>query len=163
MSPTELAESNLKSVMKIKSATLYNPYEGQECGRQLGETVEEFIQRLPPSTTASITLTTANAGGVPWIFIANPFRNPPKVHSGDKQHELANEGPPDENSDWAQFVIRGGNILDELGSIEKEIEKRKVGQAKASITKAVNIEKEAIVQKLLDTAVELHCTSGKVS
>ena len=161
-SPTELAESNVKSVVTVKSATLYNPYEGQACGRQLGETVEEFIQRLPPSTTASITSMTAGAGGVSWIFIANPFRKPPEVHPKYEQHELGNEGSPDESSDWAQFVIRGGNILAELSSIKKEIEKKKAGQAKASITKVVNIQKEATVQNLLDMAVELHCTSGKV-
>lgn len=163
ISPTELAESNLKSVVAVESATLYNPYEGQVCGRQLGETVEEFIQRLPPSTTAPITSMTANAEVVPWIYIANPFRKPPMVHSAHKQYELAKEGLPDENSDWAQFVTRGGYILAELSSVKNEIEKKKAGQAKASITKAVNIQKEAIVKKLLDTAVEMHCTSGKVS
>ncbi len=42
------------------------------------------------------------------------------------------------------------------------IEIEKVGKVKQTITKAINPEKEKIVKDLLDTAVELHCTSGKV-
>jgi hypothetical protein len=162
LSLTETANSNAKSAVAVKSATLYNPYEGQECGRQLGETVEEFLRRLPPSTTASTASMTAGAEGIPWIYIANPFRKPPKIPSEYKQHELANEGPPDENSDWAQYVVRGETILAELTSIKNEIEKKRAGQAKATITKAINAQKAVIVQRLLDTAAELHCTSGKV-
>lgn len=162
LSPTEIADSNVKSAVELKTVTLYNPYEGQACGRQLGETVEEFLQRLPPSTTASSTSLTAGGGGIPWIFIANPFRKPPRIRSEYKQHELANEGPPDDDSDWARYVVRGGTILAELASIKHETEKEMAGQTKATITRAINAQKEAIVQKLLDTAVELHCTSGKV-
>lgn len=156
-----MVPSKLKETKPAEATTLYNPYEGQLCGRQLGETVEAFLQRLPPSTTLGTM--DAGAASIPWIFIANPFRKPPKAHSEYKQYELANEGPPDENSDWGAFVGRGGAILNQLTSIKSEIQKKKFGQAKATITKAINIEKEAMVQKLLDTAVELHCTSGKVS
>lgn len=156
-----MAISNEKKTKPAEAATLYNPYEGQLCGRQLGETVEAFLQRLPPSTTMGTM--DAGAASIPWIFITNPFRKPPKAHSEYKQHELANEGPPDEKSAWGRFVGRGGAILDQLTSIKNEIQKNKTGQAKATITKAINTQKEAMVQKLLDTAVELHCTSGKVN
>lgn len=155
---TEIANANVKSAVAVKAAPLYNPYEGQLCGRQLGESVEYFLERLPPSITHTTTSMTARAGGIPWIYIANPYRKSPKNDSG----ELANEGPPDENSDWPQFVVRGGDILEELTSIKNDIEKKKTGQARAAITRAINIERDVIVQKLLDTAVQLHCTSGKV-
>jgi hypothetical protein len=143
MSLTEMADTEMIDIDSQSAAKLYNPYEGHRSGRQLGETVEEFLQRLPPSTTPSV-LTAGPERGVPWIYIAN-------------------EGPPDENSDWAQYVVRGGAILAELASIKTKIEQERFGQAKGSITKAFNLQKESIVQKLLDCAVELHCTSGKVS
>jgi hypothetical protein len=152
-SPTAMAEANLKTTVKKKEATLYNPYEGQFCGRQLNETVEEFLQRLPPQTTPVSDL-------VPWIFIANPYRKAPNAEDGQ---EIKGEGPPEEESDWAQFVVLGGNMLEELTGIRHDIEKEKPGKAKATVTKAYNPHKDLIVQKLLDTAAELHCTSGKVT
>jgi hypothetical protein len=157
--PTEIANSNTRLTKEEKPVTQHNPYEGKLCGRQLNETVEEFLQRIPPSTTA----TTEGPEGIPWIFVANPYIKPPKADPEYKQYELPNEGPPDEESDWAQYVIRGGILLKELTSIMHEIERTKSRQAKATITKAINIQKEMVVQKLLDTAVELHCVSGKAS
>lgn len=147
----------MSTAMEKKEATLYNPYEGQRrSARQLGETVEEFLQRLPPATTQVSPLT-------PWIFIANPYRKAP-TRSGeeDVQGGITDEGPPEEDSDWAKFVVLAGNLLEELTGIRHDIEKKKAGKAKATITRAVNIEKDKIVRKILDTATELRCTSGKV-
>ena len=151
-----MANSNVTSATESKSATLYNPYEGQFCGRQLGESVQEFLERLPPATSQASEI-------LPWIFIANPFRKAPTSTQGDSSKgKLAAEAPEDEDSDWAQFVVLGGKLLEELTSLKHEIEKKKAGQAKGTITKAVNVQKEMIVQKILGTAVDLHCTSGKV-
>jgi hypothetical protein len=152
---TEIANANMENAKAMKAVTLYNPYEGQLAGRQLTETVEEFLERLPPATT-QVT------DPVPWIYIANPYRKAPKKEEHE-QKGISGEAPPDEESDWAQFVVLAGNLLEELTTMRHSIEKQKAGQAKATITKAVNIQKDKIVKKLLDTAVELHCTSGKVS
>lgn len=151
---TEIANANMESAKVMKAATLYNPYEGHFAGRQLTETVEEFLERLPPAATQVTEQ-------VPWIYIANPYRKAPKEEVDKK--EISGEAPPDEESDWAQLVVLGGNLLEELTTIRHSIEKQKAGQAKATITKAVNIQKDKIVKKLLDTAVELHCITGKVS
>jgi len=151
---TEIANANLENATVTKAATLYNPYEGAFSGRQLGETVDEFLERLPPATTPITDI-------VHWIYIANPYRKAPK--RDEHEQNESDEAPPDEESDWARFVVLGGNLLEELTTIRHTIEKQKAGKAKAIITRAVNPEKEMIVKKLLDTAVELHCTSGKVS
>ena len=111
------------------------------------------MERLPPATT-SVSDT------IHWIYIANPYR---KARKRDEHEKESDEAPPDEESDWAQFVVLGGNFLEELTTIRHAIEKQKLGKPKAAITRAVNPEKDKIVKKLLDTAVELHCTSGKVS
>jgi hypothetical protein len=55
------------------------------------------------------------------------------------------------------------NLLQELTGLKHSIEKENVGKAKAGITRAVNVEKEKIVKRLLDTAIECRCTTGKVS
>ncbi|KAE9369364.1 DUF1917-domain-containing protein [Stipitochalara longipes BDJ] len=149
---TEIANTNLKNAKVVKAATLYNPYEGSLSGRQLGESVDEFLERLPPATTSVTEI-------IPWIYIANPYRKALKRDGHDQKE--SDEAPPDEESDWAQFVVRGGNLLKELTTTRHTIEKEKVGKPKMAITRAVNLEKDKIVKKLLDTAVELHCTSGK--
>ena len=149
---TEIANANMEIAVEKKEATLYNPYEGlRGCARQLGETADEFLERLPPATTQQTVIT-------PWIFIANPYRKAP-TRSGEGG--VLEEGPPEEDSDWAQFGVLAGNLLEELTGIRHDIEKREVGKAKATITKKVNVEKEKIVRKILDTAIDLHCTSGK--
>lgn len=146
----------MSASMERVTATLYNPYEGSNCGRQLGETVEEFLTRLPPATTR-VSPTT------PWIYIANPFRKAPtRKRDKNAEGDLAEEGPPSEDSDWAQFVVLGGNLLEELTGIRHAVEKQKTGDAKGRTTKAFNVEKDKTVSKILDKATELHCTSGKV-
>lgn len=144
----------MQSANVRKAATLYNAYEGNFAGRQLTETVDDFLERLPPATTQVTDL-------VPWIYIWNPYQKASKREEHDHK-EVTEEVPQDEESDWAQLVVLGGNLLEELTTIRHTIEKQKSGQAKAAVTKAVNIQKDKIVKKLLETAVELHCTSGKV-
>ncbi|TVY83098.1 UPF0696 protein-like protein [Lachnellula suecica] len=148
---TETADASLASGTIEKAATMYNPYEGSDCGRQLGESVDEFLQRLPPSTT------TQDSDRTPWIFIANPYRKAPKPGN---ENALA-EGPPDDDSEWAKFVTIGNNLLQELVILRNQIEKEKPNSAKATVTRAVNVQRDVIVKQLLDYAIDLHCTSGK--
>ena len=140
--------------------TLYNSYEGspyQNCARQLGETVEEFLSRLPPATTRVST-----EPWRPWVFIANPFRKAParKRELGVDKKPL-DEGPPEEGSKVAKFEVLGGNLLEELKGIRQGIQMTIAGRDKNQIMQAVNVEKNNIVRKILDTATELHVTSGK--
>lgn len=158
----EISRHNQKTAPNKNKIKPYNPYEGQSCGRQLNETVPEFLNRLPPETTPWSLNT-------PWIYIANPFRKKPsqtmlnsvkiKSENIDDQSE---EGAMAEECDWAQFVVKGGRLLDELRRMRSDIEKENPGKAKATITKRLNPLKEELVQKILSLAVELKCTSGKV-
>jgi len=119
---------------------LYNPYEGSVCGRQLDETVDEFLNRLPP-------LTTPQCEQVPWIFIANPYQDAPSVMEGEET-----------SGQWASFVNRGGRLLLELRTFQVELNKR---EEKGKL-KMYNTQREKVVKQLRDIAVELKCTSGKV-
>ena len=76
--------------------------------------------------------------------------------------DFTDEGPPNDHSEWGKFVAKGHKALEELTIVKNTIEKKRVKQSKAAITKAVNVEKDTIVKQLLDSAAELHCTSGKV-
>lgn len=153
VSLVSIAEANLKSPVMEKAAMLYNPYEGVFSGRQLTETIEEFVERLPPQTTQGSLLDD-------WIWIANPFRKAQAAK--ESKSNITGEGPPDEASDLSQFVVRGNRLLEELTVIKNEIGK-KSGVTKTAINRAITTEKDAIVQKILQTATELHCTAGKAS
>ncbi|KAI9643217.1 hypothetical protein NHQ30_007833 [Ciborinia camelliae] len=147
---TEKADANVAQSLASPppKVTLYNPYAGQVCAWQLDESVESFLQRLPPRITPQ-------SQSIPWIFIANPFRKAPK---GIAVNE---EAPPAEDSNWARCVSEGNRLLQELTTLGNTIEKQNAGKSSIVITRLVNKEKEIIVQKILDTAIECRCTSGK--
>lgn len=152
----EIADANLELMKGKKEAQLSNPYQGLSYARQLEETAEVFLQRLPPSRTPLSQET-------PWIFVANPFRMVEKrIKEEDKGTDLAVEGPPDDESEWSKFVVRGNKLLEKLKVVENEINKDNFGKAKGIITKKINVERDKIVEEILDAAVKLHCTSGKV-
>ena len=152
------AQENLDKAVSSQTAILYNPYEGRFSGRQLGESIDEFLQRLPPATTTQ-------SNEIPWVYIANPHRDPPKSRKlgGFKPEFGQEEAPVTEEEDWPQFVVTGGKLLEDLRQTRHDIEKRLVGKAKQTITKALNPRKEETVKKLLDTATKCRCTSGKES
>jgi hypothetical protein len=147
-----IASAAQKAAKATKTVTLYNPYEGYRGGRQLGETVDEFLERLPPQTTTTQL--------VDWIYIANPYRKAPKR----TDEQMAKEGPLEEESDWAEFVRRGGELLEELTRRRHSVEKQMSEKSKASVSRAFNQlgYREETVKKILDTAAKLHCTNGKV-
>lgn len=106
---TEIADINLAETMameeKTKTVKLHNPYEGRTAGRQLSETVEQFLRRLPPATTQVSHET-------PWIFIANPFA--PRDDINPELDEAEVDHTPDDGTNWAQFTVLGRNLLEEL-------------------------------------------------
>ncbi|TEY42349.1 hypothetical protein BOTCAL_0393g00080 [Botryotinia calthae] len=109
---TEKADANVAQALANpeSKATLYNPYAGQVCAWQLDESIESFLQRIPPRTT-EVTPST------PWIFVTNPFRKAPKGIA------VNDEAPPGENTDWAKCVTEGNRLLDELITLRNTIEK----------------------------------------
>ncbi|KAL8915430.1 MAG: hypothetical protein Q9172_006865 [Xanthocarpia lactea] len=116
---------------------LYNPYEGSICGRQLNETVEEFLKRLPP-------LTTTVSSEYPWIFIANPH---------------ATSRPTDR--DQTRFMKVAERMLDAFSKKKNEIEASMAGKPKGSVTRKLTPLRKALESDLLAAAKEKHCTSGK--
>ncbi|KAL8771779.1 MAG: hypothetical protein Q9209_002970 [Squamulea sp. 1 TL-2023] len=116
---------------------LYNPYEGSICGRQLNESVEEFLKRLPP-------LTTTVSSEYPWIFIANPH---------------ATSRPTDKNQ--TSFMKAAEEMLRDFSEKNNEIEASMAGKAKASVTRKLTPLRKALENDLLAAAKKRHFTSGK--
>ncbi|QSZ31325.1 hypothetical protein DSL72_000888 [Monilinia vaccinii-corymbosi] len=147
---TEKADASVAQALASPppKVTRYNPYEGLICAWQLDETVEAFLKRSPPRATQASAL-------IPWIYVANPFR---KVSKGIA---VDDEAPPDEDGDWGKCVTEGNRLLEELTTARNVIQKQNSGKSTIEINQLINKEKETIVGKILDMAVECRCTSGK--
>jgi hypothetical protein len=151
-----LMEISAQALLRAKikeTPKLYNPYEGHFCAKQLSETVDEFLTRLPPATTPISNL-------MPWIFIANPYWEA-KQTTLNREGPGA-EGPPVEGSDWTEFGYRGRSLLKDLASLRERVEEENAGKGKGAITKLFNTRREMIVGSLLEAAVRYKCTAGKV-
>ena len=119
--------------------------------------MEDFLERIPPATTPV-------GNEVHWIWVANPYGKASRgLDRGESQEALNAEGPNDEEMDLDRFRVLGRRTLEELKSIRLHTEMRRVGDTKATTQKANNFQRDMIVRKLLDTAVECHVASGKVS
>jgi len=103
--------------------------------------VDEFLKRLSP-------LTTAQCEQVPWIYIANPYRDSLSIREEGEISGL-----------WASFVERGSSLLFDLRTFQANLNKREV----EGKIKAYNDQQKNVVKEIQDAAVELQCTSGKVS
>lgn len=150
----ELAEENVKTQKVKKIVKLYNPYEGRVDSRQLTETIDEFVKRLPPATTLV-------SSDVQWIWIANPYRKAMKEANQDAGSHMK-EAPPDEKADQKGFEIIARDLLEGLTNKRLDLEKKNPGKAKGTITKLLKADQDRIVKEILATAKTLHITCGKV-
>lgn len=94
---------------------LRNLYEGDAAAKQLNESVDEFLHRLPPSSS-----TWADVG--PWIWVANPH----------VPHHPVRE-------DFAELTKRGSRLLDEFAAFRTAAGKgsRAVKPARERLEKAL--------------------------
>ncbi|KAI4260879.1 MAG: hypothetical protein LQ352_000034 [Teloschistes flavicans] len=132
-----IAATSHKIAEAVSAKPLYNPYEGHISGRQLAESVEDFLQRLPP-------LTTRVSVEYPWIYVANP---------------CAGSRPTDR--DGAGFTPPAEALLQEFTEKREAIEIRMKGKAKGSITRKLTPLRQGLEEKLLTLARETRFTSGK--
>lgn len=120
------------------SARPYNPYEGDPSAKQLAETVEEFLSRLPPSTT------TLASTGYPWIWIANP-------HSTYRP-----SGP-----DVAGYRSAGLAMFSEYLDVKHELESKNPTKSSAAINRMLSPTRDRLEQSLIQLAQDKKVTTGK--
>jgi hypothetical protein len=123
-----------------KEAKLYNPYDGLENAWQLTETVDEFLDRVPPLTH---TLEDEH-----WIWIANPHV--------PKRNALVDE----EDETFADFVHRGQKLLDDYREQKEQL--LNTGLSGLSVMKRLTPEREEMKTAIFELATKCHITSGKV-
>lgn len=145
-----MAASAKRTKAESASVVLSDRFQGKWCGRQLSETVDEFLQRLPPASSEQ-------SGELPWIWIANPFI-PYHPRDPTKEPEDEEEGP-----DMNSMYIEGLNRLEELEGAIFQIRQRGAGQPAAVIAREISKERDKTVMEIQKMAIRLRCTSGKVS
>jgi hypothetical protein len=114
----------------------YNPWEGDEMAKQLDETLDTFLSRLPPSTT------TVTSG--PWIWIANPFFSQRRLQS-----------------DIAGFKTSGNELLQQYMHRKANFEAQNPGRPPSSITRMLNADREWLERSIIDLAKSKGLTDGK--
>jgi hypothetical protein len=114
----------------------YNPWEGDEMAKQLDETLDAFLARLPPSTT------TVTSG--PWIWIANPFSS---------QRPLQN--------DVAGFKTTGNELLEEYLNRKVKVQAKNPGKLPGSITRTLQADRDWLEKSIVDLAKSKGMTNGK--
>lgn len=119
-------------------ATLYNPYEGFENGRQLSETIPQFAKRLSP-------LTYSSPDG--FIWIANPFLR--RRDQGE--------------ADLQGFFRLAEGAFENFMTRKKEIVAADPGKPQGTITRKLKPDRENLKQAICEAAVHTGLTSGKVS
>jgi len=124
----------------IRHSNLYNPYEGVRSAWQLTETVDEFLERVPPLFH--------RLENVPWIWIANPHT--------PKKSKVVEE----EDQTFVDFVSGGRFLLD--GYMEHKEQLLATGVSATTAEKRLTGEREIMRSSIFELATRCQVTSGKV-
>jgi hypothetical protein len=146
-------QSNPFAQIAFPGVTFSDRFKDVWCGRQLSETVDDFLLRLPPATTEV-------SNDVPWIWIANPYE-PVHVILEDSDNEPTGE-EEGEKPNVNKMYIHGLNILQEFESSRFQIRQNGAGKPPGVIAREISREKDRTVMEIQKLAIELKCTGGKV-
>jgi Domain of unknown function (DUF1917) len=134
--PPQVAPAGTPMELDATPHKRYNPWEGDEMAKQLDETLDTFLSRLPPSTT------TVTSG--PWIWIANPFFSHSRLQS-----------------DVAGFKTSGNELLQQYMHRKANFEAQNPGRPPNSITRMLNADREWLERSIIDLAKSKGVTDGK--
>ncbi len=104
--------------------------------KQLSETLDRFLTRLPASTT------TVESG--PWIWIANPFSSHRPLRS-----------------DVGGFKTSGNELLEDYLNRKTKVEEQNPGKPPGTITRKLKLDREWLEQSIIDLAESKGMTCGK--
>ena len=142
MEEARLARRGPRKRTPSPARVLFNPGQGSPDAWQLGESVDDFVRRLPPLSTSVFTCA--------WIWAHNPhfdIRDKNKVVS----HRVD------------EFRSRGSELLGHSLQTRQQLQGNNLHGPKAALTKSLNGESKALQQRISDLAVECGILSGKVS
>jgi hypothetical protein len=125
---------------KAKQATttpeLKNPYEGDIAARQLNESVDEFLKRMPVLKHPFVG---------PWLWIAN-------FHAKGQSF--------DENRNETDFIKKGQTLLRSYD--EKRLQMEIEGLTPITITRRLGPSRQQLKKDILETATNCGLVCGKV-
>ncbi|KAF9873606.1 hypothetical protein CkaCkLH20_09065 [Colletotrichum karsti] len=138
----------------VDSKRLHNPYAGVPYAWQLTETVDAFLDRLPPETTEG-------SEEIPWIFICNPYIPRKDRLSAQNQFSKGNEdeAPEEEGSQLDTLIEGGTERLNILRHFTNDIQRTPT--SKAARRADINDEKKQAVQDILALAHACKVKAGK--
>ncbi|KAJ4388162.1 hypothetical protein N0V93_008769 [Gnomoniopsis smithogilvyi] len=153
-------KSESSSTSPAPATQLHNPYEGQYCcAKQLNETIEGFLSRLPPATTNVDS-------DIPWIYVANPYI--------PRQDRGGEEAPVEFGADLGKFIEGGEKRLEMCSDFVRVLEARPAigrgggrggggrgGPTKAMMSREIAKEKAECVDDILMLAKVLKVATGK--
>jgi hypothetical protein len=123
----------------LPNGRLHNPYEGQPGARQLSESIEHFLSRLPPSTTD-------RRPGLDWVRISNPY-TPPGQGQALTQFRKGGEERLALFTDFEQMATASGA--------------KTTGRALTALKKEVVNERRETIEDLRDLAAACNIVTGK--
>lgn len=170
--PSLFSSSSAGAATTSSSSTaarkLHNPYEGlTTCAKQLSESPQAFLSRLPPSTTD------CDPVSLPWIYVANPFIPRCQVHHDNQQREEP-EAPAEAGMQLGAFMEGGRERLELLGDFVSKVEpgssllrqggfgKAPAGPKGAVMNREMKQARDSAVSDLLMLARMLKVRTGKV-
>lgn len=126
------------STPPMPPAKLHNPYEGRVDSWQLGESITDFTNRLPPVTS--------RIGDVgPWIWVANPY----------PEHQ-------DKSRRTGEFKEAGDELLRKFRETKSRVEVDNPGKARGIITRELTSDMESLKEQIKELARSTGVLSGKV-
>jgi hypothetical protein len=123
----------------VKQLELFNVFEGDPHAWQIGESVDDFVKRVPPATTSAFTCS--------WIWVSNPHRSPRDKSAGPR---------------IADFTERGSELMSQSLKIRHDIQAKGRFGSKSTLARALNQEGKTLQQRLSGLAKETNVIAGKV-
>ncbi|KAI1338084.1 hypothetical protein F5Y15DRAFT_130707 [Xylariaceae sp. FL0016] len=138
----------------LNTSRLHNPWAGVDYAWQLTETVDAFLDRIPPATTEQ---TAQNA----WIWICNPYSS--RKTKGEADNQLVrggeDEAPEAEGADLRTLIQAGEERLHMASQFINPC--KSSGQTQAFINRECRKAGADAAKDILGLARELRVTCGK--
>ncbi|KFZ07731.1 hypothetical protein V502_09798 [Pseudogymnoascus sp. VKM F-4520 (FW-2644)] len=139
-----MAAYSSAQIPESPTLVLSDRFKGKWFGRQLAETVDEFLQRLPPAITEG-------SEELQWIWISNPYLPLPTTDEGTENV-----------SKLSILCSQGANMLNELENTMSHMKQKPPRQPAAMASRDISIARDKTVMDILNLAVQMKVTSGKV-
>ncbi|KAI1130167.1 hypothetical protein F5Y10DRAFT_132891 [Nemania abortiva] len=153
----EAAETPLRIQAKgipVDASQYHNPYAGHVYAWQLTESIDAFLERLPPATTEETP-------GNPWIWVCNPYVKRKSKDEAENQQVRGgeDEAPEEEGADLATLMKAGQERLHFASSFIDQF--RKPGLSNAHTIEECRKAGMDAAKDILDLAKSLRVTCGK--